>query len=87
METSTQEIGRTFGFDWTAAVAQFSILSFLITMVGGLIIAVWATRLSLRTFRGRSLLGWILVCWLLIPIGPIITILAARRHAAVNATT
>jgi len=77
METSTQEVSRTFGINLPAAAAQLLTIAWLIG-------AVYATVVVLRTFRGWLLLAWLLVCWLLIPIGPIIAILATRRQAALS---
>jgi hypothetical protein len=52
------------------------ILFFLVACV---ILAIGATIVAARCFRGILAPVWILLCWLLPVIGPVAALLAARR--------
>lgn len=65
------------GVSWQKVVIQ---LLFFLVIVAAVILAMRATKVSIRTFRGAAAPLWILVCWLLPVIGPIGAIAAARRQ-------
>jgi hypothetical protein len=48
--------------------------------ITAVVLAIRATIVSARTFRGALALLWILLCWLLPVIGPIAALVAARRQ-------
>ena len=48
--------------------------------IAAVVLAIRATIVSARTFRGALALLWILLCWLLPVIGPIAALVAARRQ-------
>ncbi|MBM3847000.1 MAG: hypothetical protein FJ405_12035 [Verrucomicrobia bacterium] len=72
-----QDISSQFGVSWPLVIAQ---LFLLLLVVAGVILAIRATIVSARTFRGALAPLWILLCWLLPVIGPIAALIAARRH-------
>lgn len=72
-----QDISSQFGVSWPQVVTQ---LVFLLFTLGGVVLAIRATLVSARTFRGASAPLWILLCWLLPVIGPIAALVAARRQ-------
>ena len=51
----------------------------------GVVLPIYATVISLRSFRGTALPLWILLSWFLPFIGPIITIIAARKQGDIDA--
>ena len=52
----------------------------LLVIYAAVRLAIRATMVSARTFRGALAPLWILVCWLFPVIGPIAALVAARRH-------
>ena len=71
-----QDISSQFGVSWPLVVAQ---LVFLLLTIAAVILAIRATIVSARTFRGALAPIWILLCWFLPVIGPIAALVAARR--------
>ena len=81
-----QDISSQFGVSWPHVVAQ---LVFLTVIIAAVVLAIRATIVSLRTFRGALTPLWILLCWLVPIFGPIAALVAARiaieleaRHVA-----
>ncbi len=72
MEKSQQNIEVAFGFNWPLVLAQ---LAFVFWMAA----AIYATSLAARVFQGWKLLAWVLVCWLVPIVGPLIVIICARN--------
>jgi len=56
----------------------------IIALLTFLILPIWATILSLKSFRGAAIPLWILLSWLLPFIGAIITIIAAYSRKPDN---
>ena len=77
-----QNISTQFGINWPLVVVQ---LLCLLVMVAAVFLAIRATIVSARTFRGALAPLWILLCWLLPVIGPIAALVAARRQAQLEA--
>ena len=71
MEKSQQNIEVAFGFSWPLALAQ---LAFVFWVAA----AIYATTLAARAFQGWKLIAWMLVCWLVPVVGPLIVIVCAR---------
>ena len=72
MENSDQPIAITFGLNLPLALVHAGLALWFVT-------GVFATIIVSRKFRGRQLFGWILVCWLIPVLGPILSVACARR--------
>lgn len=72
-----QNISSQFGISWPLVFVQFFCLLFI---VAAFILAIRATMVFARTFRGALAPLWILLCWLLPVIGPIAALVAANRQ-------
>lgn len=77
MEPSTQVITTQFGWDWRAGLPQ-------VLLVLWVALASYGTWHALQCFRGRVLLVWILVCWLLPLVGALIVVAISRRQRATS---
>jgi hypothetical protein len=75
-------MNQNFGIDWPHLMAQ--LLSFIIFFGVPLILAIWATVVAARTFRGFLAPVWILLCWLLPVVGPIAALIAAKKQVALD---
>jgi uncharacterized RDD family membrane protein YckC len=73
-----QDILTRFGVSWPLLLAQ--VVVFLL-VVAAFILAIRATLLSARSFRGMRAPIWILICWILPVVGPIAALAAARRQS------
>ena len=62
----------------------FQLATFLLIVVLPLALAIWATVVSLRVFRGLQVPVWILVCWFLPVVGPIAALVTARKAVEPN---
>jgi hypothetical protein len=59
-------------------------LSFIIFIGVPLVLAIWATVVSARTFRGFLAPVWILLCWLLPVVGPVAALIVAKKQIALD---
>ena len=53
----------------------------LLVILTAILLAIRATLVSARTFRGALAPLWILLCWLLPIIGPVAALIAAKKQA------
>ena len=65
------------GINWLALA--FQLAGFILLGVLPLILAIRATIVSVRVFRGILVPIWVAVCWLLPVVGPIAALLAAKK--------
>ncbi len=70
-------ISSQFGISWPFILVQ---LLCLLIILAAVILAIRATMVSARTFRGALAPLWILLCWLLPVIGPFAALVAAKRQ-------
>ena len=71
--TMTSELG----ISWLKLALQLA--TFLLVVVLPVMLAIRATIVSVRVFRGILVPVWVVVCWLLPVIGPIAALLAAKN--------
>jgi hypothetical protein len=76
-----QDIANQFGITWPRMLAQ---ITFCLAIVVALMLAIRATIVSARTFRGTLAILWILLCWLLPIIGPIAVLVAAKKQVELD---
>jgi len=53
----------------------------LLVLIAAILLAIRATLVSARSFRGALAPLWILLCWLLPIIGPVAALAAAKKQA------
>jgi len=73
-----QNLSTQFGITWPMIVVQ---VLWLLVILAAILLAIRATLVSARTFRGMLAPLWILLCWLLPIIGPVAALIAAKRQA------
>jgi len=67
-----------FGISWPILLAQA--VSFVMLIVALIVLPVRATFASLKAYTGVELPLWILICWLLPVVGPVVTLSAIRQR-------
>ena len=74
MEQSSEKI-TAFGWDWRVGLPQILLLL-------SVVLASYGTWRAVRSFHGWTLVGWILLCWLLPIVGALIVVQVSRRQRA-----
>jgi len=72
------EIFAQFGVRWPMLIVQ---MINLLVLIAAILLAIRATLVSARSFRGALAPLWILLCWLLPIIGPVAALAAAKKQA------
>jgi fatty acid desaturase len=73
-----QNLSTQFGLTWPMIVVQ---VLWLLVILAAILLAIRATLVSVRTFRGALVPLWVLLCWLLPVIGPMAALAEAKKQA------
>jgi hypothetical protein len=70
--------------DW-AMIGSLVMISFLVLILSALILAIYATFVSVQIFPAACAPRWIIICWVIPIVGPLATLKAAKKYKQTEA--